>query len=103
MTEVHPQGWTEGYIVFELPPALLARGQPSRLQYDDGVGHQTVRYLSIPDMVQYEGFSPVVSEEAARPSPPQGEQQLQRCRTSGRWETRWVPGHWYGNVWYRGR
>ena len=74
ITELHPQGWTDGYIVFELPPGLLARDQPSRLQYDDGAGHRAVRYLSIPDMVQYERLSPVVSEEAAMLPLPEGAQ-----------------------------
>lgn len=99
MTELQPQGSTEGYIVFELPPDALAKDQPSLLQYDDGAGHRAVRYLSTPDMVRYEGLSPVVSEEVARPRPPPGGER----QPKGRWETRWVPGHWYGNVWYPGR
>jgi len=102
-SELHPQGRAEGYVVFELSPGALARDQPSRLQYDNGAGHQAARYLSIPDMVRNEGLSPMVSEEAAGSPPPQGEEQPQSRRISGRWETRWVPGHAYGGVWYRGR
>ena len=103
MAELHPQGWTEGYIVFELPPDALARDPPSLLQYDDGAGNRAIRYLSIPDMVRYEGLNPVVAEEAVGPPPSQREKPPQRRWIPGRWETRWVPGHWYGGVWYPGR
>lgn len=103
ITELHAQGQAEGYIVFELPPDALARDQPSRLHYDDGTGRQASRYLFIPDMLQYEGLSPVVSGEAARPPPLPRERQPQRRLISNRWETRWAPGQWYEGVWYPGR
>jgi len=98
-TELHPQGWTEGYLVFELPPDGLVKDRPATLQYDDGQGHQAVRYLALGEMVRYEGLS---AEAAAPPSPPlpKGEQ---RRWVPGRWETRWVPHHGrYEPFWVEG-
>jgi hypothetical protein len=102
-TELWPQAWTEGYIVFELPLDVLAKDQPSLLQYDDGVGSRAVRYLSIPDMVQYEGLGSRVSEETEVGPQPQRATEQGRRWTPGQWDNRWIPGRWYGGVWYPGR
>ena len=85
-TELSPQASTEGYVVFELPPDALAGDQPSLVEYNDGAGNHAVRYLSIADMMRYEGLASAESREA-----------------TGHWQNRWVPGHWYGGVWYPGR
>ena len=102
-TELHPQASTEGYIVFELPWDVFVRDQPSLLEYNDGVGNHAVRHLLVPDMVQYEGLAPAVSEESKLSPVPQAEMQQGRRWIPGHWENRWVPGHWYGEIWYRGR
>jgi Domain of unknown function (DUF4352) len=102
-TELWPEAWTEGYIVFEFPLDVLARDQPSLLQYDDGAGSRAVRYLSIPDMVQYEGLGSGISEETEVGPPPQKKMEQERRWIPGHWENRWIPGRWYGGVWYPGR
>ena len=101
-TELSPQASTEGYIVFEVLLDVLAKDRPSVLQYDDGAGNRAVRYLSIPDMVRYEGLGSAASElTAAEPSPPKEMKQEQRL-IPGRWVNQWIPGRWHEGVWYPG-
>jgi len=102
-TELWPQAWTEGYIVFELPLDVLRRDRPSVLQYDDGAGTRAVRYLSIPDMVRYEGLGSGVSEETEAGPPPPREMEQEQRWIPGRWVNQWIPGRWYEGVWYPGR
>lgn len=102
-TELYPQASTEGYIVFELAPQSLGEDQPSLLEYNDGAGNRAVRYLLISDMVQYEGLGSAVTEDTELRPPSQTEKDQERRWISGRWENQWVPGSWYGGVWYPGR
>ena len=98
-TELQPQALAEGYIVFELPLDVLASDQVSLLEYDDGLGNRAVRYLSIPDMVQYEWL---VSGKSEVP-PPQGKMGQEQRWIPSHWENEWIPGRWYRGVWYPGR
>ena len=102
-TELYPQAFTEGYIVFEFAPEALGGDQPSLLEYNDGAGNRAFRYLLILDMVQYEGLGSAVSEETEVRPPPQRKMQQERRWIPGHWENRWLPRHWYGGVWYPGR
>jgi Domain of unknown function (DUF4352) len=102
-TELGPQAWTEGYIVFELPLDVLRRDRPSILQYDDGAGTRAVRYLSIADMVRHEGLSSGVSEETEAGPPLPREMEQERHWIPGHWVNQWIPGRRYEGVWYPGR
>jgi hypothetical protein len=101
-TELSPQAWTEGYIVFELSLDALSQDQVSLLRYDDGVANRAARYLSLADMVQYEGLGSRLSEKTAAGPVPQSEVALERRSLPGRWESRWIPGRREGGVQYRG-
>jgi hypothetical protein len=52
-----PMGIASGYLVFEIPAAIIRSDRPGRLVYEDPAGNRAVRYLQIEEMKKYEGLS----------------------------------------------